>query len=102
MPSSGGGAPLVVDFGQMQDAIAHMASYEREVTSCLEDIDRTMASLRQSWHGEASDAQAQAQAQWREGAEQMREALSQLQKIAQTARSNYSDAVTKNSEMWDD
>ena len=46
MPSSGGGAPLVVDFGGMQDAIAHMASYERDVTSCLEDIDRTMASLR--------------------------------------------------------
>ena len=100
MPSSNSGAPLVVDFQQMQDAIAHMASFGREVTSALEHIDRTMASLQQSWHGDAADAQAQAQAQWREGTEQMREALSQLQKVAQTARSNYTDAVAKNAEMW--
>jgi|HigsolmetaAR206D_1030411.scaffolds.fasta_scaffold03059_3 WXG100 family type VII secretion target len=100
MSASGGGAPLVVDFSQMKIAIERMTGFQRDVERCLEDIDRAMVSLRQTWHGTASDAQAQAQSRWREGAEQMREALSQLNGIAQTARSNYADAVTKNSEMW--
>jgi len=30
----------------------------------------------------------------------MKAALSQLQKIAETARKNYADAVDKNGQMW--
>ncbi len=92
---------LVVDFSQLQAAIDHMAAFEREVTECLEDVDHSMAALRASWHGSGSDAQAQAQQQWEDGAEQMKTALSQLQKIAEAARKNYSDAVSKNGQMWE-
>jgi ESAT-6 family protein len=91
---------LVVDFPQLQAAIGHMANFGREVTECLEDIDQTMAALRASWHGSGSDAQAQAQQQWEDGAEQMKTALSQLQTIAETARKNYQNAVDKNGQMW--
>jgi WXG100 family type VII secretion target len=93
---------LVVDFLQLQAAIDHIANFGREVTECLEDIDQTMATLRASWHGSGSDAQAQAEQQWEDGAEQMKTALSQLQKIAETARKNYADAVDKNGQMWAD
>jgi WXG100 family type VII secretion target len=51
---------LVVDFAQLQAAIDHMARFELQVTECLDDIDHTMAALRATWHGEASDSQAQA------------------------------------------
>ncbi|MHA3023182.1 WXG100 family type VII secretion target [Mycobacterium sp. BMJ-28] len=91
---------LVVDFGKMQAAIEHMQAFERDVTECLEDIDHTMATLRSTWHGEGSDAQAQAQQQWEDGAEQMRSALKQLRSIAQSAEKNYTEAVTKNGAMW--
>lgn len=91
---------LVVDFPQMQAAINRMAAFEREVAECLEDIDHTMAALRATWHGSASDAQAQAQQQWEDGAEQMKAALSQLHEIAKTASMNYADAVAKNGQMW--
>jgi WXG100 family type VII secretion target len=91
---------LVVDFSQLQGAIDHMATFGREVAECLEDVERTMAALRATWHGSGSDAQAQAQQQWEDGAEQMKAALSQLQKIAETARKNYTDAVDKNGQMW--
>ncbi len=59
-----------------------------------------MATLRTSWHGEGSDAQAQAQQQWEDGAEQMKSALKQLRSIAQSAEKNYTEAVTKNGAMW--
>ncbi|MGE2713287.1 WXG100 family type VII secretion target [Mycolicibacterium litorale] len=91
---------LVVSFPQLQSAIDHMREFERDVAECLEDVDRTMAALRATWHGEASDSQAQAQQQWEDGAEQMNKALSQLKDIAEMARRNYADAVEKNGRMW--
>lgn len=91
---------LVVDFAQMQAAIDHMAKFGQEVTEVLDDVDAAMAALRSTWHGEASDQQAQAQQQWDEGAEQMKAALEQLKTIAEAARKNYSDAVSKNGQMW--
>lgn len=91
---------LVVDFGQLQSAVDHMAAFGRDVGECLEEVDRTMAVLRSTWHGDGSDAQAKAQQQWQDGAEQMKSALSTLQQIAQTAHKNYKDAVDNNGRMW--
>lgn len=91
---------LVVNFAQMQAAIDHMAKFGKEVTEVLDDVDAAMAALRSTWHGEASDQQAQAQQQWDEGAEQMKAALEQLKTIAEAARKNYSDAVNENGQMW--
>jgi WXG100 family type VII secretion target len=91
---------LVVDFAQMLAAIDHMAKFGQDVTECLEDVDQAMATLRATWHGEASDSQAQAQQQWDTGAEQMKKSLEQLKTIAQAAEKNYTDAVSKNGQMW--
>lgn len=91
---------LVVDFAQMLAAIDRMAKFEKDVTEVLADVDQAMATLRATWHGEASDQQAQAQQQWDTGAEQMNASLDQLKKIAQAAEKNYTDAVKKNGEMW--
>jgi WXG100 family type VII secretion target len=91
---------LVVDFAQLQAAIDHMGRFELQVTECLDDIDHTMAALRATWHGDASDSQAQAQQQWETGADQMKKALEQLKTIAEAAHKNYSDAVSKNDQMW--
>ena len=52
-----------------------------------------MAALRKSWLGSGSEAQAPSQQHWQDGAEQMKAALSTLQKIAETAHKNYKDAV---------
>ena len=90
----------MVDFTQLQAAIDHMAKFGQEVTEVLDDVDAAMAALRSTWHGEASDQQAQAQQQWDEGAEQMKAALEQLKTIAEAAHENYTDAVSKNGQMW--
>ncbi|MCW2559944.1 MAG: hypothetical protein JWP55_3908 [Mycobacterium sp.] len=91
---------LVVDFAQMLAAIDRMAKFEEDVTEVLADVYQAMATLRATWHGEASDQQAQAQEQWDTGAEQMNTSLEQLKKIAQAAEKNYTDAVKKNGDMW--
>lgn len=91
---------LVVDFAKMLAAIDHMTKFEADVKEVLADVDQSMATLRATWHGEASDQQAQAQQQWDTGAEQMNTSLDQLKKIAQAAEKNYTQAVKKNAEMW--
>ena len=91
---------LVVDFAKMLAAINHMAKFEADVKEVLSDVDQAMAALRSTWHGEASDQQAQAQQQWDTGAEQMNASLDQLKKIAQAAEKNYANAVKKNEQMW--
>ena len=91
---------LVVDFAQMLAAIDRMQKFEKDVTEVLSDVDQAMATLRATWHGQASDQQAQAQQQWDTGAEQMNTSLDQLKKIAKAAEKNYTDAVKKNGEMW--
>jgi WXG100 family type VII secretion target len=90
----------VVDFAQMLAAIDRMQKFEQDVTEVLTDVDQAMATLRSTWHGQASDQQAQAQQQWDTGAEQMKTSLDQLKKIAQAAEKNYTEAVKKNEEMW--
>jgi WXG100 family type VII secretion target len=92
---------LVVDFERLQAAVDRMAEFGRDVAELLEDVERSTTNLRSTWHGEASDAQAQAQRQWEDGAEQMRMALSQMQKVAEAAHKNYTDAVSKNGQMWE-
>ncbi|MGV0834494.1 WXG100 family type VII secretion target [Mycolicibacterium thermoresistibile] len=90
----------MVDFAQLQAAVEQMARFESEVIERLEDIDHSMAALRSTWQGSGSEAHAQAQQQWTDGAEQMKTALSQLRQVAEIARRNYADAVTKNGQMW--
>ena len=91
---------LVAEFEQMDFVVQSMGEFQRGVTEMLEDIDNAMKALRSSWHGDGSDEQARAQQQWEDGAEQMQTSLTQLQKAVEAARKNYSDAVTKNGEMW--
>lgn len=91
---------LMVDRTQLLSVADHMAAFGRVVDECLEDVEQTVAALRASWHGDGSDAQAQAQQQWQDGAEQMKVALSSLQQILQAAHENYSDAVDKSGHLW--
>jgi WXG100 family type VII secretion target len=91
---------LVVDIDQLRAAIGRMDSFGRDVDECLGDIDQTMATLREAWHGDGSDAQARAQQQWQDGAEQMHAALAALQQAAEAAQQHYSDAVSTNGRMW--
>lgn len=91
---------LRVDGTQLQSVADHMSAFGRVVDECLEDVEHTIGALRSSWHGDGSEAQAQAQQQWQDGAEQMRAAVSALQEILDAAHKNYSEAVEKNGRLW--
>lgn len=91
---------LVVDFAAMEGAITHLEQFGKSVQEVLEDVDQAMAVLHATWHGEASDAQAQFQQQWEDGARLMNEQLTKLKDVLAGAKKNYTSAVTQNGEMW--
>ncbi len=91
---------FVVTPEELTNAADQMEAFHNKVKSVLDDVERTMTTLRASWHGSASDAQAQAQQQWKTGAEQMDESLQALKKVLEGAQKNYSDAVRNNGQMW--
>lgn len=91
---------FVVTPEELTHAADQMEAFHNKVKSVLDDVERTMTMLRASWHGSASDAQVQAQQQWKTGAEQMDESLQALKKVLEGAQKNYSDAVRNNGQMW--
>lgn len=91
---------FVVTPEELTNAADQMEAFHNKVKSVLDDVERTMTTLRASWHGSASDAQARAQQQWKTGAEQMDESLQALKKVLEGAQKNYSDAVRNNGQMW--
>ncbi|OBC02762.1 hypothetical protein A5785_02540 [Gordonia sp. 852002-50395_SCH5434458] len=77
-----------------------MAALTTKTEESLADIDKIIQQLHVTWSGEAAAAQAEAHAEWAAGAEDMRDALSDLEKLGSTAKSNYDSAVDANVRMW--
>jgi WXG100 family type VII secretion target len=80
--------------------IDRMTAFDSALEAHLAHAAGSVARLGSSWYGDAGEAERSAQAQWDEGAREMREALARLRTIAEGAHENYSSAVSKNTQMW--
>lgn len=89
-----------VDLDRLESVTDDMAAFERTLVRHLADLDRLIASLHETWVGDAAEAQRQAHERWRRGAEEMREALVQMRQAALDAHQNYSSAVNANQATW--
>ncbi|WP_166554836.1 WXG100 family type VII secretion target [Mycolicibacterium sp. CBMA 226] len=80
--------------------IDRMTAFDSDLEAHLAQAAGSVARLGSSWYGDAGEAERSAQAQWNEGAREMREALARLRQIAEGAHENYSSAASKNRQMW--
>ncbi|MUM09050.1 MULTISPECIES: WXG100 family type VII secretion target [unclassified Mycolicibacterium] len=80
--------------------IDRMTAFDSDLEAHLAQAAGSVARLGSSWYGDAGEAERSAQAQWNEGAREMREALARLRQIAEGAHENYSSATSKNTQMW--
>lgn len=81
-------------------AADRMAEFEQRVEQTLAQLEAVEHQLGATWDGTGGKAQAAAQQQWREGAAEMRQALADLRKAAETARENYHGAAQLNTRNW--
>jgi WXG100 family type VII secretion target len=93
-------AEFSVDLEALIAAVDGMSSFDEGLEQSLAHVGAVVASLGQSWQGDAAGAQRAAQDQWNAGAEEMRAALDRLRAIAERAHENYSGAAAMNSRMW--
>ena len=91
---------FAVDLDRLADIVERMASYQTVVDSMLDECDAVVANLHAQWEGIASESHAAVHKQWKEGAEMMRNALTQLRSAGQHAHTSYSGAVEANRKIW--
>lgn len=93
-------ADFSVDLEALLAGVDHMSAFDASLEQALASVRASVAALSSNWHGDAAAAQDAAQQQWDAGAQQLREALTQLRDIAEQAHANHSNAAANNTRMW--
>ena len=91
---------FAVDLAELDAVIADLRSFESTLRGRLVELDATVDELHGAWSGAAADAQKDAHARWKEGAEEMHRALVEMREAADRAHANYSAAADANARMW--
>ncbi|MEZ0364205.1 WXG100 family type VII secretion target [Mycobacterium sp. pUA109] len=91
---------FAVDPEKLAAAVTQMGDFHKVVAASVADAQSLMARLSHSWEGEAAAAGQDAHRRLHAGAEQMGEALGQLQRFLDNAHDGYKRAITGNSQMW--
>lgn len=88
------------DLDLVSERIAQMAAFEKTLEERLSQVQASLDQLHYTWTGQAASAQKAAHAKWSQGAAEMREALADLRKVVEVARTNYGNAADANVAMW--
>lgn len=89
-----------VDPAALAAAVDLMTTFDRDMEEHLAQVNATAQRMGTGTAGETASAADEAHRRWQTGAAQMRAALTALQRMAGRAHTNYTGAITKNSEMW--
>lgn len=89
-----------VDPAALLSAADRMSEFEQHLEDRLAQVTAAQKSLGNAWDGSGGQAQAAAAQRWSEGAQEMRQALADLRRIAVAAHENYRGAIQTNSLNW--
>lgn len=84
----------------LSSAADRMSEFEQHMEGKLAQVTAAEQLLGTAWDGAGGQAQAAAQQRWSEGAQEMRQALADLRRIAVGAHENYRGAMQTNSLNW--
>lgn len=91
----------LVDLHRLTDIIDQVSTFDQRIDIALKDVAGRIDQLHARWTGEASSRHRQAFAKWQHAATEMRVGLAELRRNAEIAHSNYVNAITANSRMWE-
>jgi WXG100 family type VII secretion target len=94
------GGKFKVDLEGLMAKVARMQEVGERAEQGCQEVEAKVAQLHQSWTGDAADSHRGEHEQWKQGAQEMREALAELKKLAQKAHGDYTNAVETNKKMW--
>lgn len=88
-----------VELDELLAFVDRLQSFEQRAEAAAARIDGQIATLHDTWLGQAAAAHRAQHDEWMAGAVQMREALAELRAAANNAHRNYTDAAQANLEM---
>jgi WXG100 family type VII secretion target len=92
---------FAVDAGELAHVVDRIAACESALHELAADLERRVAALHISWHGEAAAAHLVAQTEWDHGFRGMREALAVMREVGRVAQRNYTAAAETNLQLWE-
>jgi len=92
---------FAVDAGELAHVVDQMAACESALHELAAELERRIAALHISWHGEAAAAHLVAQAEWNHGFREMRETLAAMRAAGWVAHGNYTAASETNQQLWE-
>jgi early secretory antigenic target protein ESAT-6 len=91
---------LVVNFHALNQASSDINSALNKMRSSLEQLESDAAKLVATWKGEAQDAYAQRQRQWRAAADDLAQMLSDIRGALDESSGHYNSTEKKNVGMF--
>jgi WXG100 family type VII secretion target len=90
-----------IDVDDLAVLIAALARGHEALGELAVNLERCIGQLQLTWQGEAAEAHHVAQAAWNESFHEMRDALSRMRQVADTAQRNYTLAAETNQQLWE-
>jgi WXG100 family type VII secretion target len=88
-----------VELEELLAFVDRLQSFEQRAEAIAARVDGQIASLHDTWAGNAAAAHRAQHDEWMAGAAQMREAVAELRAAAHNAHQHYTDAAQLNVEM---
>ncbi|GGL40951.1 WXG100 family type VII secretion target [Nocardia jinanensis] len=89
-----------VDLAELEDITARVGNFIGFLSDSLTGLEQRMASLHQTWSGDAAIAQAGAFRQWAAGATDVAEGIDIMRQATLAARDRYIAAIEANRQMF--
>jgi ESAT-6 family protein len=88
-----------VELEELLAFVDRLQSFEQRAEAIAARVDGQIASLHDTWAGDAAAAHRVQHDEWMSGIAQMREAVAQLRAAAANAHKHYTDAARLNVQM---
>ncbi len=94
------GEQLLVQFGALQNASANISKAVNTLHSKLSDLESAAGPLVNTWEGDAKDAYAQRQQQWRGAAQDITNILAQIKSALDESAEQYAATERSNTNLF--
>ena len=91
---------LLVQFGALQAASGNISKAVSTLNSTLSDLESAAGPLVNTWDGEAKEAYAQRQAQWRSAAQDINEILARIKSALDQSAEEYAATERSNTSLF--
>jgi WXG100 family type VII secretion target len=89
-----------VDFGGLGQGSAGIMATHRALQGTLDDLERQLEPMVNSWTGDAKEAYFQQKQKWDSASAAMAQILQQMGRAVDEANSNYQAAENSNRGLW--